>query len=55
MKIKTTPQQIWEEYQKGVSYNSELGLYDTVKQNENFFIGKQWEGVAAPDLEKTGF
>lgn len=55
MKIKTTPQQIWEEYQKGVSYNSELGLYDTVKQNENFFIGKQWEGVAAPDLEKPVF
>ena len=50
-----SPEKIWEEYERGVSYNTELGLYDTVRQNENFFIGKQWEGVLAPDLDKPTF
>ena len=30
-------------------------MYDTVKENENFYIGKQWEGVNAPDLDKPVF
>ena len=50
-----SPEKIWEEYERGVSYNTDLGLYDTVRQNENFFIGKQWEGVLAPDLDKPTF
>lgn len=45
-------QQVWREYQQGVSYNNTLGLYETVKTNENFFLGRQWEGLNAPDLEK---
>ena len=28
------------------------GCNETVRQNENFFIGNQWEGVNAPDLDK---
>ena len=44
--------QIWQEYQKGVSYNTSLSLYDNVKRNENFYLGRQWEGLNAPDLEK---
>lgn len=28
------------------------GLYEAVEQYENFYIGRQWEGVNAPDLEK---
>lgn len=46
---------VWGEYERGVSFNNELGLYDTVRQNENFFIGRQWEGVMAPDLDKPTF
>ncbi len=52
MKICRTPAQVWQEYQRGVSYNKGIDLYETVKKNENFFIGKQWEGVNAPDLAK---
>lgn len=54
MTIKTEPIEIWGEYEKGVSYNlsDPVNLYETVRQNENFFIGRQWEGVAAPDLDK---
>lgn len=38
---------VWQRYQKGVMFNDQIGLYDTVENNENFFIGKQWEGVQA--------
>ncbi len=43
---------IWREYERGREYNERVGLYETVKNNENFYIGKQWEDVVAPDLEK---
>lgn len=51
MKNKTAAE-VWNEYQKGVNYNKGIDLYETVKKNENFFIGRQWEGVNAPDLAK---
>ena len=46
------PGKIWREYERGREYNERVGLYETVKNNENFYIGKQWENVVAPDLEK---
>lgn len=52
MNIKTEPEQIWQEYQDGIGYNSNINLYDTVEKNENFYVGDQWVGVNAPDLEK---
>lgn len=55
MKIKKEAKEIWNEYQSAASYNERISLYDTVKQNENFFVGKQWEGVDAPDLDKPVF
>lgn len=52
MRIKKTPGAIWAEYNAGTAYNNNMDLYETVKQNENFFVGRQWEGVNAPDLDK---
>ncbi len=52
MRKKMDAESIWKEYRKGVQYNSELDLYDTIRKNENFYIGKQWEGLNAPDLAK---
>ena len=52
MKDKMTPDGIWKEYQKGRQYNNGIGLYDTVRKNEKFYIGDQWDGVNAPDLPK---
>ena len=49
---KPTAQSVWEEYQRGERYNNAVELYDKVNRNENFMIGKQWEGVNAPDLPK---
>ena len=50
--MNNTPLSVWTEYEKGRKYNESLGLYDTVKQNEDFYIGNQWEGLSTPDLDK---
>lgn len=52
MEVKLKPHSIWQEYEEGRKYNQSINLYDQVKQNENFFLGRQWEGVNAPDLDK---
>lgn len=50
--MNKTPEEIFKEYSKCEQYNVSLDLYETVKKNENFYIGRQWEGVNAPDLDK---
>lgn len=35
----------WRLFEKGREYNTKQNIEETVKVNENFFIGKQWEGV----------
>lgn len=42
-------------YERSVQFNTELGLYDTVRKHENFFIGNQWEGVEANGLPTPVF
>ena len=37
-------------YEDGVMYNQMISLPETVRVNENFVIGKQWEGVEANGL-----
>ena len=49
---KLTCHSIWQEYQKDLSYKNSLNLFDKTKQHHNFFLGRQWEGLDAPDLEK---
>lgn len=45
-----THEEIWKRFEKGYSFNENIGLYDQVTVNENFFIGNQWEGVEANGL-----
>lgn len=47
-----TPQSIFAEYDKAVNYNRQIGLYENVEKNQDFFLGDQWRGLSAPDLEK---
>ncbi len=54
-RIKPDCQSVWKEYQKGLGVNTQLGLYANVRTNENFFIGKQWEGVEANGLPTPVF
>ncbi|SBW02355.1 conserved hypothetical protein [uncultured Eubacteriales bacterium] len=50
-----TPNKVWVEYDKGVNFKNQIELYETVKNNENFFIGKQWEGVQSNGLPTPVF
>lgn len=45
-----THEEIWKRFEKGYGFNEQIGLYDQVTVNENFFIGNQWEGVEANGL-----
>ncbi|HWS44190.1 MAG TPA: hypothetical protein VN421_14030 [Pseudoflavonifractor sp.] len=53
--MNVTPQKIWTEYNKGLDFKSQLDLYETVKNNENFYIGRQWEGVQSNGLPTPVF
>ena len=53
--IKTSPAEVYAEYLEAKSYNASIDLEERVKTYENFFIGKQWEGVNAPDMDKPVF
>ena len=47
-KIKTTPKEIFSEYQQGNNYKASvgaLGIFEQTKINERFFIGDQWYGA----------
>jgi transcription termination factor NusB len=50
--INNTAEAIWKEYQKIVDYKSTIELFEDVESNHNFYLGKQWEGVNAPNIEK---
>lgn len=53
--MKLTPEIVAKEYEAGLSFNRGIDLYDTVETNENFFIGKQWEGVQSHGLPTPVF
>jgi hypothetical protein len=52
---KQTCRTVWKEYEKGLVYKTQTGLFETVKTNENFFVGKQWEGVESNGLPTPVF
>lgn len=47
--------EIYKQFQKGIDFNNRIDLNDTVEANENFFIGRQWEGVNSNGLPKPVF
>ncbi|MEE0277613.1 MAG: hypothetical protein UD574_06725, partial [Agathobaculum butyriciproducens] len=49
-KTTLTADRVQAEYEKCVQYNTGLGLYEDVKQCENFVEGKQWEGLKSKNL-----
>lgn len=50
-----TPERVAGEHRRGVRFNRRIELYDAVETNENFFIGKQWEGVQANGMPTPVF
>ena len=55
MEKSVTPNSVYAEYNAGLQFCTGIDLYDTVQVNENFFIGKQWEGVQANGLPTPVF
>ena len=53
--FREDPHFVSTEYDAGLRFNDGIDLYDCVKTNENFFIGKQWEGVVANGLPTPVF
>ena len=47
-----SPEEIWKAYDAGRSYKSNIDLYETVEDNERFYIGDQWHGLNAPNIPK---
>lgn len=52
---KPTAESVFKEYEKGVSFKQQIGLFDTVIDNENMFVGNQWEGVQANGMPTPTF
>lgn len=52
MKILKDAESIWKEFTAGQQYKEAIDLYATYAQNEDFYIGNQWRGVDADDLDK---
>lgn len=50
-----TAQSVWNEFDRDCSFKAGLNLYETVEGNENFYIGKQWEGVRSNGLPTPVF
>ena len=50
-----TPDRVFREYDAGLRFNNGIDLYECVQTNENFFIGKQWEGVRSNGLPTPVF
>lgn len=49
------PELVWKLYQKALAFNAAINLEETVQVNENFFVGKQWEGVVSNGLPTPVF
>ena len=46
------PVEIWKAYERGKEYKDSIDLFETVEQNERFYVGDQWHGLNAPNITK---
>lgn len=45
----------WQQYEKGKEHKRRIGLYETVKKNERFYRGEQWQYGEGKDLPRPVF
>ena len=55
MSRNTEPEKVWDEYEAACTFKAGLDLFENVRANENFYIGRQWEGVQANGLPTPVF
>lgn len=48
-------EKVYREFQKGLDFNRRIDLNENVETSENFFIGRQWEGVQSNGLPTPVF
>lgn len=46
---------IWQEYEQGIQFKTQINLYNTVDKNTRFYEGDQWYGIKADALPKPVF
>ena len=51
MKFDPSPTAIWKKYERDRDYKRSIGLYDRVRRNEAFYLGRQWEGLRVQSLD----
>ena len=52
---KINEKNLWRLYEQALAYNTSIKLNETVRVNENFYIGRQWEGVESRGLPTPQF
>lgn len=55
MNQKHSIQKAWQQYEAGKEYKRRIGLYETIRQNERFYRGDQWQSGEGGDLPRPVF
>ena len=55
MRFDPSPAAIWQKYERDRDYKRSIGLYDRVRRNEAFYLGRQWEGLRVQSLDPLIF
>ena len=55
MQFDPAPAAIWRKFERDRDYKRSIGLYDRVRRNEAFYLGRQWEGLRVQTLDPLIF
>lgn len=55
MQFDRSPAEVWRRYERDRDYKRSIGLYDRVRRNEAFYLGRQWEGLRVQSLDPLIF
>nr|WP_302649915.1 hypothetical protein [uncultured Agathobaculum sp.] len=55
MQFDPAPAAIWRKFERDRDYKRSIGLYDRVRRNEAFYLGRQWEGLKVQTLDPLIF
>lgn len=55
MQFDRTPAEVWRRFECDRDYKRSIGLYDRVRRNEAFYLGRQWEGLRVQSLDPLIF
>lgn len=53
--MKTQSNKAWQQYEAGKAHKRRIGLYETVRKNEAFYRGEQWQAGEGAGLPKPVF